>query len=375
MTKPTKNSIKHIAIDARVINSSTGRYIERLLTYLEQLDSPHKYTVLVRAKDRDYWQPSKPNFRVKVADYHQYTVAEQTRFWVYLRKLNADLVHFCMPQQPILYRGRNVTTVHDLNLLRITENEGMSRPVLTVKKFIFKQVLRSVTKRSNVIITPTKYTKQDLLKFKRVPSDKVVVTYESADKLSDNPKEVRAYKDTQYLLVVGRAETYKNQRGAIEAHQLLLAEHPNLRLVIVGKRDQTSRKLQGEMNTKGYQNIDFYGFASDEELAWLYENCAAYVFPTFMEGFGLPPLEAMRHGAPVASSNATCLPEVLGTAASYFDPSDTQQMADAIAKILDNPTHRTQLIKAGAKQASKYSWARMAEQTHDAYNRALEQHY
>lgn len=371
MTKP-KNSPKHIAIDARVINSSTGRYIERLLTYLEQLDSPHHYTVLVRAKDRDYWQPSKPNFTVKVADYHQYTTAEQTKFWAFLRKLDADLVHFCMPQQPVLYRGRSVTTVHDLNLLRITENEGMSRPVLTVKKFIFRQVLRSVVKHTKLIITPTEYTKHDLLKFnKRIPSDKITVTYESADRLSETPREVKAYKDTQYLLVVGRAETYKNQRGAIEAHQLLLVGHPNLRLVIVGKRDNTSRRLQTDIESRGYQNVDFYGFASDDELAWLYEHCAAYVFPTFMEGFGLPPLEAMRHGAPVASSNATCLPEVLGSAASYFNPADSQQMADVINQILINPKHRSELISAGSKQAAKYSWHRMAQQTLDIYNKAL----
>lgn len=166
----------HIAIDARIINSSTGRYVERLLTYLEQLDSPHRFTVIVPAKDKDYWKPTKENFSVVVADYHQYTFGEQIGFYFFLRKLKADLVHFCMPQQPLLYRGAAVTTVHDLNLVRITENEGMSPMTLKFKQAIFAHLLRSVTKRSAAIITPTQYTKDDLLTFQPVKPRELRVT-------------------------------------------------------------------------------------------------------------------------------------------------------------------------------------------------------
>lgn len=361
----------HIAIDARIINSSTGRYIERLLTYLEKLDSPHQFSVLVRKKDRDYWRPTKSNFKVIVADYHQYTFAEQIGFNIFLNNLGADLVHFCMPQQPLMYSGTSVTTVHDLNLIRITENEGMSLPILKFKQGIFAYLLRYVTKKSAYILTPTQYTKDDLLTFQPVDQEKVVVTYEAADVVSKKEKPVRQFVDKKFMIIVGRAERYKNQRGAIEAHQLLLKKHPDLWLVIIGKRDDTSRKLEQWTHDQEYKNIEFFGFASDDELAWFYNHCAVYAFPSFMEGFGLHALEAMKHGAPVASSNATCLPEVLGDAALYFDPANPADMATQIDTILTDSKRRKDLIKKGAKQAAKYSWLKMAKETLAIYNQAL----
>ncbi len=96
-----------------------------------------------------------------------------------------------------------------------------------------------------------------------------------------------------------------------------------------------------------------------------------YVFPSLSEGFGLPALEAMQHGAPVASSNATCLPEVYGDAAHYFDPLDVQDMVEKIQQIMDDSDLRKQLIKKGRHQAAKYSWQRMAEQTLEVYQSVL----
>lgn len=363
----------HIAIDARIINSSTGRYIERLLTYLERLDSPHQYSILVRAKDKDYWKPRKDNFKVIVADFHQYTMHEQIGFYFFLRKLNPDLVHFCMPQQPLLYRGLAVTTVHDLNLLQIKENEGMSKRTLKAKQRIFRNLLRKVVKRSAFVITPTQYTKDDLLNFQSVPPYKVIVTHEAADLVAKKPEVVSKYVGKKFIIVVGRAEPYKNQKGAIIAHHKLRKTHPDLHLIIIGKRDRTSRELEEWAYAKGYRKIEFFGFASDAQLAWFYNHCAAYVFPSFMEGFGLPALEAMKHGAPVASSNATCLPEVLGGAVLYFDPAKPKDIAKQVARILDNVKVRKELVRRGTLQAKKYSWKRMAEQTLDVYEAALNQ--
>ena len=126
------------------------------------------------------------------------------------------------------------------------------------------------------------------------------------------------------------------------------------------------------VESEGFRNIDFFGCASDDQLAWFYSNCVVYVFPSFMEGFGLPPLEAMRHGAPVVSSNATCLPEVLGDAALYFHPSNTADMVGSIQKIMDDKTLRRDLVAKGKKQVNKYSWERMAQQTLAGYDTALD---
>jgi glycosyltransferase involved in cell wall biosynthesis len=103
----------------------------------------------------------------------------------------------------------------------------------------------------------------------------------------------------------------------------------------------------------------------------MYENCVAYVFPSLSEGFGLPGLEAMAHGAPVISSNATCLPEVYGDAAYYFYPYHTKEIANAIEEVVNNKKLRDELVVKGKVQVKKYSWRRMAEQTLEVYKKAL----
>lgn len=360
----------HIAIDARIISSGTGRYIERLLTHLEKLDSDHNYSVLVRAKDKKYWTPTKDNFKIVVADYADYSFAEQLGFYRFLKKLGPDLVHFCMPQQPLLYRGNIITTVHDLNLLRIDSND-MDPRVLRFKQKVFRKLLQTITKRSRYIITPSEYTKKDLLEFQNKPSDKVIVTPEGSEKFDSRPEVVDRYKGRQYIMYVGRAESYKNNRTMIKAHQRLLAKNPDLRLVIVGKKDKQRLDDMKWVKENDYANVDFVGFMSDGQLAWLYQNCQAYVFPSFMEGFGLPPLEAMQYGAPVVSSDATCLPEVLGDAALYFNPLYEKDMSNKIQTVISDKKLREEMIAKGNKQVNKYSWKKMAEQTLEVYNRSL----
>src|ERR1035437_8729666 len=99
--------MSHIVIDARIINSSTGRYIERLLHYLQQIDETNNYSVLVLKKDLEYWKPTNTNFTVVEADFRQYSLAEQIGLKKLLDELFPDLVHFCMPQQPVLYKGNH----------------------------------------------------------------------------------------------------------------------------------------------------------------------------------------------------------------------------------------------------------------------------
>jgi glycosyltransferase involved in cell wall biosynthesis len=361
----------HIAIDARIISTTTGRYVERLVTYLDQLDSPHDYTILVLEKDKDYWKPTKPNFKVVVADFKQYSFQEQLGFGRFLRQLKPDLVHFCMPQQPLLYTGPTITTVHDLTLLHIKENDDMSSSTLRFKQLVFRSLLHRVIARSDRIITPTKFTADDVMAFHKIPADRITVTYESADIISSKPKVVSKYKNVPFLLMVGRTETFKNHRGAIEAMQAMLWRDPKLRMVVVGKRDQSSYDLENWVLTNGYRNIDFFGFASDDQLAWLYNNCRGYIFASYMEGFGLPGLEAMKHGAPVAASNSSCLPEVYGKAAVYFNPDDVAEMSEVMGKLLNNKDLRKQLIAAGHKRADQYSWQRMAKQTLTIYDEVL----
>ena len=359
-----------IVIDARIINSTTGRYIERLLAYLQDIDTVNEYVVLVLRKDINYWKPKNKNFSIKVADYKNYSFAEQIGFLWFLYRLKANLVHFCMPQQPILYFKSSITSIHDLTLLKVY-NSDKNWLVYHFKQLIGKFVFWWVARKSQFILTISDFSKNEILRRYRISPLKVIRTYLAADGLSIKSKIYKTpYK--KYILYVGQQSDYKNIRRLIEAHQLLLSSHPNLGLILVGSKSLLTKNNELWVKNNGYKNVVFTGFVDDDQLSWLYKNCEAYVFPSLMEGFGLPGLEAMTQGAPVVSSDATCLPEVYDNAAHYFDPKDVKDMAKKIGEVLENDELRSTLIKNGNQQIKKYSWQKTAQETLDVYKKALE---
>ncbi len=361
--------MSHIVIDARLINSTTGRYIERLVTYLQEVDTENQYTILVPEKDVDCWKPRNTNFIVKIANYDIYSFAEQIGFKRFLNKLKPDLVHFTMPQQPIGYKGKKVTTFHDMTLLK-TYNSDKNWFVYKSKQKIGSYVFKKVAETSDHLIAISQFTKKELQEFTPIKDDKISLIYEASDVSNIAPKKYQLpFK--KYILYVGQQSDYKNIKRLGDAHQILLAKYPDLGLVLVGKKNSSALATETYFNERNYKNIIFTGFVEDPQLSWLYSNAQAYVFPSLMEGFGLPGLEAMGYGTPVVSSNATCLPEVYGQAAHYFNPLDTSDMAEAIDQVLSNDHLRTRLAKAGFKQIKKYSWKKMAIETHKVYKQVL----
>jgi glycosyltransferase involved in cell wall biosynthesis len=358
--------MSRIVIDARESGTSTGRYIDKLIEHLHLLRPDFEITVLTKTPRLDFMNEIAAGFDVIPSDFEEFTFAEQLGFKKQLNGLGADLVHFGMTQQPVLYRGRSITTVHDLTTLRFT-NPAKNRLAFKLKQIVYGQVLRRAAHKSAAIITPSQFVKDDLVDYAGINPEKVSVTYEAADEITDPPVPTEALLGTQFLLYVGRPTPHKNLGRLIEAYKQLKAEHPELKLALAGKLDANYRRYQ-ESSIDG---LVFTDFVSDGQLKWLYENCASYVFPSLSEGFGLPGLEAMLHGAPVVSSNATCLPEVNGDAAHYFDPLDTQAIADAINEVLTDKDLRESLIAKGHEQVKKYSWQRTAEQTLEIYQRIL----
>ena len=355
----------HIAIDARIINSTTGRYVERLVSYLQDIDHTNTYTILVRAKDSGFWKSKRQNFTVKVADFDNYSLAEQTKFHSFLKKLSPDLVHFCMPQQPVRYKGHKVTTFHDLTLVK-TYNSDKNWFVFHIKQLIGKNIFKKVAQDSDHVIAISEFTKKELVEFSGITEEKVSVIYEASD-VADGSSRVYPVGFKKYLLYVGQQSDYKNIKRLGDAHQKLLEKYPDLGLVLVGKKNKSALTNEAYFEQKNYQNILFTDFVNNDQLNWLYAHASAYVFPSLMEGFGLPGLEAMSHGTPVVSSNATCLPEVYGDAARYFDPENTNDIARTIDSVLLDETLQKKLINNGFKQIKKYSWKKMAEQTHAIY--------
>lgn len=359
-----------IVIDARELRTSTGRYIERLLHYLQQTNSEHEFMVLLKPQDLEGWQATSPAFTKIACPYKEFTFSEQIGFLGLLNSLGADLVHFGMTQQPVFYSGKSVTTIHDLTTVRFT-NPDKNPLIFKLKQRVYKYIVRKVARKSTHIIAPSEFVKHDLVNYARINPEKVTVTYEAADPIAVPATPLPDLQNKKFIMYVGRPTPHKNLERLIEAFALLRAQHPSLYLALAGKKDANYRRIEVSVHQKGYKNILFTDFVSEGELRWLYENCEAYVFPSLSEGFGLPGLEAMTHGAPVVSSNATCLPEIYGEAAHYFDPRDKQSMADALNEVLTDKELRNRLVVAGKQQVQKYSWQHMAEQTLEIYNRAL----
>lgn len=355
-----------IVIDARELRTSSGRYVERLLHYLQKLESNHSFTILLKPDDMD-WQPTNPNFQVVACPHKEFTFAEQRGLKKQIESLQPDLVHFPFPQQPIWYKGKIITTIHDLTTLRFT-NPAKNWFVFKLKQQVYRYVIKRAVHKSVRVIVPSQFVKNDVAKFAQVNPDKIIVTYEAADPLSEPSQVMPDLVDKQFIMYIGRPTPHKNLRRLVEAFKLLKTKHPNLQLVLAGQKDTNYQRLETAVQNSHLKDVVFLGSVSDGQLKWLFERCQAYVFPSLSEGFGLPGLEAMLHGAPVVSSKATCLPEVYGVAAHYFDPLDTQAMVQVLDEVLTNKALRNELIAKGRKQAAKYSWQDMARQTLEIYN-------
>lgn len=359
-----------IVIDARESGTSSGRYVDKLIEHLHKLKTDHSFIVLAKEPRLAYMRKIAPQFKTLGCSIKEFTFAEQIGYLKQLNGLKADLVHFIMVQQPVLYRGKVVTTMNDLTTVRF-RNPSKNWLVFTVKQEVYKWVNKIVARKSKALLTFTEFVKDDVAKFTHTNSRKITVTYLAADAIEAKPEPIEDLEDQKFIMYVGRPLPHKNLERLIEAFALVRQSHPGLRLVLAGKQDVLYKKIAKQVEQNQVKNVVFTGYISDGQLRWLYEHTAAYIFPSLSEGFGLPGLEAMIAGAPVVSSNATCLPEVYKEGAEYFDPLDVNDMAKSITKVLDDEVLRKKLISRGKVIASKYSWQKTAEQTLEVYNQVL----
>jgi len=371
-----------IAIDARFygpFGKGLGRYTEKLIKYLEKVDQQNDYTIFLRKENFDHYQIASKNFKKELADFKWYTLNEQRNMPKVLRKGNFDLVHFPHFNVPLLYKGDFVVTIHDLILLDFpTKRATTLGPIkYALKNMAYKKVISSAVKKAKKVITVSEYTKKRLIEHFDLDDDKIIVTYEACEKNNqkkefiDNKDFLKAHKiEKKYLLYVGNAYPHKNLERLLKVFRNLKKNSFDYQLVLVGKNDYFYQRLQDLAKSLGLLNsneVVFYGFAKDSDLAILYQNAFLYVFPSFIEGFGLPPLEAISYGLPVVTSKTSCLPEILGDAAQYFDPKDDDDIAKVILRVLNNNILKEKMKENGLVQVAKYSWERCAKETLDVY--------
>ncbi len=365
----------HIVIDARLRRSSTGRYVDRLIEYLQTLDTTNHYTLLLEPDDP--FQPTAENFATQPCHFKQFSFNpwQQIAFSWQLYRLKPDLVHFTMSgQEPLFYFGRQVTTTHDLTMFKYARRGRLPRWLHWVRMKGYKLLIWQSHRKAKMILVPTEFVRDDVAKFHLFTNRKIFITPEAADlPHSETAEPPDFYSSGEFILYVGTAFPHKNLRRLVRAFGHLQASYPTLKLFLVGKKEYHAHKLERWVKSQSISGVIFTGRASDGQLKWLYDHAAVYVFPSLSEGFGLPGLEAMTYGCPVASSNATCLPEVYGEAAVYFDPKDIGDMTQAITQVLADKKLRRNLVKRGHNQVKKYSWKRMADQTLSVYLQTIDQ--
>jgi len=259
-------------------------------------------------------------------------------------------------------------------------------PIYFLKHLGYRFVLSQAIKRAKKIIVPTKATKKEILDHFKVPESKISVTYEGVDrklkmqneKCKTTIKNSKFIESKQYFLYVGNAYPHKNLERLLQAFLKLKTQNSklktttkSLKLVLVGKSDYFYERLKKDVKKRPIENdVIFYGEANDQELQWLYQNAIALIFPSLMEGFGLPALEAMACECLVLASNIPALKEVCGEAAVYFNPHKIEEIKEQINKVSINSNTRQyqEKIKKGKERAKMFSWQKMAEETLHVYN-------
>lgn len=285
-----------------------------------------------------------------------------------------DLWHATYPL-PMRVRGAaKITTVHDLIPLRL--------PYATLdNKEIFYYKIRDALKDSQVIVTVSQNSKQDLLKYFDVDPDRIVVTYQpiALQPLSisedDLAEAVGRYglQLRRYLLFVGAIEPKKNVGRLLDAYATLDTDMP---LVIVGKKGWLWEEELGKMaymfdSKTTVKTVKLLEYISTEGLRYLYSGAYSLVFPSLYEGFGLPPVEAMNFGCPVITSNVSSLPEICGDAALYVDPYDVKDIKQTLETLLGDSELRDRLVRAGKRTATQFSMEHYTQRLHQAYLKAL----
>ena len=247
--------------------------------------------------------------------------------------------------EPPAKKTKKATIVHDLVYLRYPET--VDSKILKVQQ----KRLQLVKKESNLIISDSICTKNDLIELLKIPENKIKVIYPGVEINSstiDKEQIISKFGLHQpYILTVGKSEPRKNIKRLISAFQQI--NHPEIDLVIVGP------KGWDDLNIKGEQ-IHCLGFVNDQELATLYQNCLFFTLPSIWEGFGYPVIEAMQAGAPVTCSNTSSIKEIAGNAALTFNPLQISDIKSALQMMIDDQPLRTRLISMGKKQQQLFNW-------------------
>lgn len=336
-----------IAIDVRMIRSSgIGVVLDNLLRRLVALRPEWSF---------ELWgdpcllgEYRQGNVHINAFGASIYSLREQGLGWL-LAKSRPDLVWSPHYNVPLLWRGPQLVTVHDvLHLAHPTLFPG------GLKQGYAHTMLGQVCKRADHIIFVSEFTRQEFGRLVGEPSGAASVIHNGVDaEFFFRPR--RPPRDRPYMLLVGNIKPHKNLRRMIQAFRLIENRIPH-DLVLVGRKEGF---ITGDGSLEDYAaspRIQFTGFIPDDLLASYYAHAALLAMPSCYEGFGLPPLEAMASGSLVLAAQTSSLPEVCGDAALYCDPLDVMDMAEKLHRLLTDDGLRARLRGLGQERVRQFRW-------------------
>jgi glycosyltransferase involved in cell wall biosynthesis len=359
--------MQHIGIDARLTYYRKGgisTYMRRLVTALEALDHENRYTVFHSRKATESLVQRFQQAKLWTPCHHR---LEPVALSVELARFNLDVLHSADFIPPLRGARRHVITVHDLNFLHypqyLTEES---------RRYYNGQIERAV-RQADHILADSAATKTDLVAMLNVPADKITVHMLGVDE-SFRPLPTESLEHyrrelvlpEQFLLFVGTFEPRKNIIGLLEAYQMLPDAPP---LVLAGQRgwlfDETMQRID---QMKLAQRVLWRENVSQEALPALYNLASALILPSFYEGFGFPPLEAMACGTVPIVSSRSSLPEVVGDVGALINPDDPATIAEAIRKALTDSEWVSTQRAAGLERAATFTWDNTARIALSVYN-------
>ncbi len=362
-----------------------GNYIHNLIYGLARVDSENSYTLY------PYFWECFPRDLKELADFvprqDNFTFFAQDRpdiwaklFWCKLRLRHemllerVDVTHSTNLAAARLRRSRLVVTVHDLSFVRQpawhkAENVEFSR-----------RGLERTVRYADLIITPSRFTAEELAEFHpqaagrtRVVPEAVLPEFRPAwDPAALEIVRDKYHLERPYFLFVGTLEPRKNLvRLAVAFHRLLQRGYRDHDLVLAGSVGWEAEEIINTLALPaGAGHIRRLGYVPGPDLPYLYQAAFALVYPSLYEGFGLPVLEGMASGVPVITSRGSSLPEVGGEAVLYVDPNETDQISQALARLIDDRDLHAKLCRRGVRQAARFTRTEMGRQTLAVYQEA-----
>lgn len=339
-------------------------HVQGLLTGLQQLDIGDDIVLFVNrelADDTDEWELP---FEIVETDIQARSrprryLYEQAVLPLQIRRSDIDVLHCPGYTVPLFADIPTVVTIHDVNYEAIPET--FSR----FSRFVWKQIVPRSARRANAVITVSTFSSNEISRYIGIAKSKIsVVPNAPSPTLPTSPPPLDAIDidiEPPYVLYVGSTHPHKNYTSLIRA---ILQLPEEISAVLVGPERSAHSTVVSLIDSLGlHDRVVMPGFISEPTLAALYDNARLYVHPSRYEGFGMPVLEAMRYGAPVACADAAALPEIAGDAALYFDPTSPDEIATTCKELLASPALRKTLIERGKAREAEYSWEQSAKQT------------